>query len=61
MNGKMMFLNQAKYAFNTWTNIMPEIDEEVIKLIRLMIKIGILGDIGSGKSYVAKEFWLSSI
>lgn len=33
MNGKMMFLNQAKYAFNTWTNIMPEIDEEVIKLL----------------------------
>ena len=25
-----------------------------------MIKIGILGDIGSGKSYVAQKFWLSS-
>ena len=33
MNGKMMFLNQAKYAFNIWTNIMPEIDDEVIKLL----------------------------
>ena len=33
MNGKMMFLNQAKYAFNIWTNIMPEIDEEVITLL----------------------------
>ena len=33
MNGKMMFLNQAKYAFNIWTNIMPEINEEVIKLL----------------------------
>ena len=33
MNGKMMFLNQAKYAFNIWTNIMPEIDNEVIKLL----------------------------
>ena len=33
MNGKMMFLNQAKYAFNLWTNITPEIDEEVIKLL----------------------------
>jgi dephospho-CoA kinase len=25
-----------------------------------MIKIGILGDIGSGKSYVATKLWLSS-
>ena len=33
MNGKMMFLNQAKYAFNVWTNIMPEIDDEVVKLL----------------------------
>jgi shikimate dehydrogenase len=33
MNGKMMFLNQAKYAFNIWTNIMPEIDDDVIKLL----------------------------
>ena len=33
INGKMMFLNQAKYAFNIWTNIMPEIDDEVIKFL----------------------------
>jgi len=33
MNGKMMFLNQAKYAFNIWTNILPEIDDEIIKLL----------------------------
>ena len=33
MNGKMMFLNQAKYAFNIWTSIMPEIDDEIIKLL----------------------------
>jgi len=33
MNGKMMFLNQAKYAFNIWTNILPEINDEVIKLL----------------------------
>jgi shikimate dehydrogenase len=33
MNGKMMFLNQAKYAFNIWTNILPEIDDEVIRLL----------------------------
>ena len=28
-----MFLNQAKYAFNIWTGIIPEIDNEVIKLL----------------------------
>ena len=33
INGKMMFLNQAKYAFNIWTNIVPEIDDEVIRLL----------------------------
>ena len=33
MNGKMMFLNQAKYAFSIWTNILPEINDEVIKLL----------------------------
>ena len=33
MNGKMMFLNQAKYSFHIWTNVLPEIDGEVIKLL----------------------------
>ena len=33
MNGKMMFLNQAKHAFNIWTKIAPEINDEVIKLL----------------------------
>jgi len=33
MNGKRMFLNQAKYAFNIWTNIVPEINDEVLKLL----------------------------
>jgi len=33
MNGQRMFLNQAIYAFNLWTNIKPEIDDEVIKLL----------------------------
>jgi len=33
MNGQRMFLNQAKYAFNIWTNILPEIDDGVIKLL----------------------------
>ena len=33
MNGKKMFLNQAMYAFKLWTNIEPEIDIEVFKLL----------------------------
>ncbi|MDA9687659.1 shikimate dehydrogenase [Candidatus Pelagibacter sp.] len=33
INGQMMFLNQAKEAFRIWTNITPEIDDEVIKLL----------------------------
>jgi shikimate dehydrogenase len=33
MNGQGMFLNQAIYAFNLWTNITPKIDDEVIKLL----------------------------
>ena len=33
MNGQKMFLNQAIHAFNLWTNITPEIDDEVIKLL----------------------------
>ena len=33
MNGQRMFLNQAVYAFKLWTNITPEIDEEIIKLL----------------------------
>ena len=33
MNGKMMFLNQALLAFQKWTGVYPEIDNEVIKLL----------------------------
>jgi shikimate dehydrogenase len=33
MNGKMMFLHQAKHAFNIWTKIMPDINDEVIRLL----------------------------
>ena len=33
INGQMMFLNQAKEAFKIWTNITPQIDDEVIKLL----------------------------
>ena len=32
INGQKMFLNQAMLAFNLWTNIKPEIDNNVIKL-----------------------------
>ena len=35
INGQRMFLNQAMYAFNLWTNKTPEIDDEVIKLLDL--------------------------
>ena len=33
MNGKMMFLQQAQIAFQMWTGISPEVDNEVIKLL----------------------------
>ena len=32
-NGKMMFIYQAQLAFKIWHNILPEINEETIKLI----------------------------
>ena len=33
MNGQTMFLYQAAYAFNIWTNIEPKVDNELIKLL----------------------------
>ena len=33
MNGKMMFLHQARIAFQIWSGIAAEIDDEVIKLL----------------------------
>ena len=33
INGQKMFLYQAMHAFKIWTNITPEIDDEVIKLL----------------------------
>ena len=33
MNGKQMFLLQAKYSFQTWTGINAEIDEEIMKIV----------------------------
>ena len=32
-NGKMMFIYQAQLAFNIWHNILPKIDDEIIKLL----------------------------
>ena len=55
-NGRMMFIYQALKSFNIWHKIEPKIDEQCNKVIGIMIKIGILGDIGSGKSFVAKQF-----
>ena len=53
-NGKMMFIYQAQLAFKIWHNILPKVDNE--KKYKLMIRIAVLGDIGSGKSHVAKQF-----
>ena len=33
-NGKMMFIYQAHQAFTLWHNLMPEINEEVIKILK---------------------------
>ena len=33
MNGKMMFLYQARYAFETWTKFYPHIDDKVLRLL----------------------------
>ncbi len=33
IDGKGMFLGQAKHAFNIWTNILPKIDDNTKKLI----------------------------
>ena len=33
MNGKMMFLHQARIAFQIWTGVAAEINDEVVKLL----------------------------
>ena len=33
MNGKMMFLHQARIAFQIWTGVSAEINDEVVKLL----------------------------
>ena len=32
-NGKMMFIYQAHQAFTIWHKILPEVDDETIKLL----------------------------
>ena len=54
-NGKLMFIYQAFEAFKLWHGIEPQINSETLEILK-MIRIGILGNIGSGKSYVAKNF-----
>ena len=52
-----MFIYQAHQAFAIWHNVLPKIDEEVEKLRnKKMIRIAVVGEIGSGKTYVAKLF-----
>ena len=33
INGKMMFIYQAQFAFKTWHSLLPKIDNEVLKLL----------------------------
>ena len=33
LNGRMMFLYQARISYQIWTGILPEIDNEIIKLM----------------------------
>ena len=33
LNGKMMFIYQAFFAFKLWHNIEPEINDEVLRLL----------------------------
>ena len=39
MNGKIMFLLQAQIAFKIWTNISPEIDDELMRLLDWWLKL----------------------
>ena len=32
-NGKLMFIYQANQSFSIWNNVIPKIDEEVLKII----------------------------
>ena len=48
-----MFIYQAHQAFAIWHNVFPKIDEEVENYLIIMIRIAVVGEIGSGKTYVA--------
>ena len=54
-NGLMMFIYQAAESFKIWHNIEPTIDKDVINFLK-MIRIALIGDIGSGKTFVSKCF-----
>mgnify|MGYP003326300842 FL=1 len=32
-NGKLMFVYQANQSFSIWNNVIPKIDEEVLKIL----------------------------
>ena len=33
MNGEMMFLYQAQASFKLWTDVIPEINDQIIKIL----------------------------
>ena len=52
-----MFIYQGQKAFYLWNKINPEIDQKLIELIIIKIKmkkIGITGSIASGKTTASK-------
>ena len=56
-NGLNMFIYQGQKAFYLWNKINPEVDDELLRIIGVQIKlmkIGITGSLSSGKSSVAK-------
>ena len=36
MDGKEMFLRQARYAFKIWTNILPALDKDTLNLLKVL-------------------------
>ena len=56
-NGLDMFIYQGQKAFYLWNKINPEIDQDLIELLKSklkMKKIGITGSVASGKSTASK-------
>ena len=56
-----MFIYQAQKSFEKWHKILPEVNDKDVMDLLLMIRIGILGDIGSGKSLCSEKFWLPCV